>query len=314
MPELPEVESIARTLSFASCMQGPTLIDFKHSNYRLRFRYPTEEEIGCMLGMQLLHVYRRAKYLILIWGKRKGDKNQEYSMIIHLGMTGSLVFYDASQGSITELAFSMMKHGQSVEYMAKSGSYQNQKAILSHPHFCCKFSDDSSLIYCDPRRFGLVQLMESKNLPAWETDRQLGIEPLGQDFTGLYLHEKLKRHKNSVIKKSIMNQKIVVGIGNIYASEALFKAKISPTRVGYDITLAEAETLVGVSKEIMQLAIQKGGSTIRDYKNNDNRPGRFQESFAVYGRAGRICINCDSMISKCIIEGRATYWCESCQK
>ncbi len=320
MPELPEVESVAKTLSLSSCVAGPTLVNFKHSRYQLRSAYPTQEQIDQILGMQLIRVYRRAKYLILVWGQKTDQKQsfsqnkiQEWAMIIHLGMTGSLVFYRKNQRNILDLAAGIMDSSQIIR--KKTIILDQIESTISHPHFYCEFSDGSSLIYSDPRRFGLVQLIPVAGIARWEKHKELGVEPLSEEFTGSYLHNGLMRRKNSSIKRSLMDQKLVVGIGNIYTNEALFKARIIPTRASGSLILSEVEALVQASKEIIQLAIAKGGSTIRDYKNNDNQPGEFQNSLAVYGKKGEKCIRfCQGVIVKNMIEGRATYWCESCQK
>ncbi len=172
--------------------------------------------------------------------------------------------------------------------------------------------DDRALVYNDPRRFGLIALIETNTILSHKFFVNLGIEPFDKDFTPNYLKEKLKA-RQIPIKVTIMDNKVLVGVGNIYASEALFLANISPLRKANDLSLPEYERLVVAIKTVLQDAIDSGGSSIRDFMSIDNNEGYFQHNFAVYGRVGGSCRRCSVAIVKIYHGGRMTFFCPRCQ-
>ncbi len=170
--------------------------------------------------------------------------------------------------------------------------------------------DDFILRYNDPRRFGcIIYITELENNPILG---KLGPEPLEQDFTHDYLYQKIKTRKTP-IKQLIMDNTIVVGVGNIYACESLFLSKVSPLRNGQDVSLSECQTLVQNIKKVLQEAIAAGGSSLRDYKNAQGELGYFQQSHNVYGKAKKPCLTCSSIIQEIRLGQRNSFYCPQCQ-
>lgn len=211
---------------------------------------------------------------LLIWTPRGG-------MLSHLGMTGTW-------------------------RVAKPGEER------LHDHIYLHFSGNLRLAYRDPRRFGyfdFVQKPESSHPKL----KDLGPEPLSPAFTGESLWQSLRKKKTS-IKVAIMDQAVVVGVGNIYASEALFAAGIRPQRIAEKVTKAEAHLLVQEVKKILELSIEQGGSSISDFAQASGESGYFQNRFQVYGREAEPCVTCGQQVRAKILGGRNTFWCPRCQK
>ena len=201
-------------------------------------------------------------------------------LIIHLGMSGSL--------RITEDA-----------------------VIKKHDHIDIIFDDKSILKYCDPRRFGSFLWTDDPNNHFLL--KNLGPEPLGNTFNGKHLFETSRKRKTPV-KNFIMNSKVVVGVGNIYANEALFKAKIRPSRQAGKISLNQYETLSNEIVSVLRKSINKGGTTLRDFVRSNNKPGYFKNELMVYGRAGMTCKNCPSLLKEIRLAQRSTVYCPKCQR
>jgi formamidopyrimidine-DNA glycosylase len=202
-------------------------------------------------------------------------------IIIHLGMSGRLTL-------ITDKDIELKKHD----------------------HFDIIFNEHI-LRYNDPRRFGLIVYTE--HLDTHNLIHHLGPEPLEKDFTATYLMTKLHNKKSS-IKQLVMDNQIVVGVGNIYACESLFMAKILPTRTGMSIKADEAKLLVKSIKQVLKHAIELGGSTLRDYQTADGNLGYFQNVHQVYGKAGKACTKCGSLILDIRLGQRNSFYCPKCQK
>jgi formamidopyrimidine-DNA glycosylase len=194
---------------------------------------------------------------------------------------------------------------------------RNTKASVARdPHDHCEIDlvDGRTLIYRDPRRFGLLDLVEKNAEQTHPRLKSLGVEPLDQNaFSGKFLFS-ISRGRKVATKVFLMDQKIVVGVGNIYASEALYRAGIKPTRLAGKITQDEAERIVVSVREVLAAAIKAGGSTIRDFKQAGGSEGYFQTTFQVYDRAGKPCLKCGAPIRSQVIGGRNTFWCAKCQK
>ena len=216
--------------------------------------------------------------------KRRGkylllESSKEF-LIIHLGMSGSLRIAEQDQ-------------------------------IKKHDHIDIIFEDKTVLRYCDPRRFGCFLWTDNPNNHFLL--KHLGPEPLGNSFNGEYLFY-ASRKRSTPIKSFIMNSKIVVGVGNIYATEALFEAKIRPTRQAGKVSLKRYEAL---SKEIILIlrrSIDQGGTTLRDFVGGDNKPGYFKQRLKVYGRSKEKCLNCSKALKEIKIGQRSTVYCPYCQK
>jgi len=270
MPELPEVETTCRGIAPHINNQSVERVIIRQD----RLRWPVSTEIGQLLpGQKILNVYRRAKYLLIETGNG--------TLIIHLGMSGSLRVVDPKQ--IPE----------------------------KHDHIDIVFNNNICLRYKDPRRFGAF-LWSKQAINQHKLFKKLGPEPLSDIFNFEYIYPKT-RLKKSPIKSFIMDGHIVVGVGNIYASEALFLAKIHPKRAANNISKKRIENLVNAIKTILQDAIQQGGTTLKDFTNSEGKPGYFQQTLTVYGRTNKPCPICSTAIKVITIGQRSTFYCPKCQ-
>jgi formamidopyrimidine-DNA glycosylase len=231
---------------------------------------------------KILEVTRRARYLIINFDNKK-------SLIIHLGMSGKITL-------------------------------QHEFNKLKHDHFALEFAN-LWLIFNDPRRFGFIDLIENKNIKNHKMLSKLGPEPLSDEFNLSDLKEKLSRKKMN-IKTTMMDNEIVVGVGNIYINESLFDSKISPLRDANSLSDAELKKLISSIKKIIANAIELGGSSINDYVDAKGDLGNFQNSFKVYGRENKKscansegnCLLCKNLIRKIKQNGRSSFYCAQCQK
>ncbi len=275
MPELPEVETIKTSLINANIINGKITEIFR-SQYKLRT--PSTLDLKELTNLAIKKISRRARYLMI-------EFDNQTSLIIHLGMSGRLLLKTASPTA---------KH----DHFAIKINYQN---------------DDKWLIFNDPRRFGLIDLIDNQNIKQHQLLAKLGPEPLSTDFNHQYLANKLA-NKNINIKTSLMDNQIVVGVGNIYANESLFLSKILPLRSSKSINDAEIKNLVKSIKFILNQAIANKGSSINDYVDADGNIGNFQNNFKVYGRMNQNCIKCSNKIEKVMQNGRSSFFCQKCQK
>jgi formamidopyrimidine-DNA glycosylase len=199
-----------------------------------------------------------------------------------------------------------------VNHLGMTGSWREPESteFQKHDHVVFYFRSGFRLVFNDPRRFGLLELANRGVDNKWL--KHLAVEPFDAAFTGAYLFKQTRGIK-APIKNLIMDQRRVVGVGNIYASEALFLTGVKPTRRAERLTAREAERLAETIRAVLTRAIAAGGSTIRDYRNSQGESGRFQQQFAVYGRKGEECVNCAGVIKSKVLAGRNTFWCASCQ-
>jgi len=271
MPELPEVETTRLGLS-------PHITGLRVKSVLIRqakLRWPITPGLKkALIGQKILSVTRRGKYLLL--NVTKG------TIIIHLGMSGSLKLVDSGE------------------------------VHKKHDHFDITFNNSKTLRLHDPRRFGAVLWTTSPPLNH-SLLISLGPEPLEDEFNTDYLFQ-CSRKRRVAIKTFIMNSKIVVGVGNIYASEALFRAGIRPTVVAGKISKIRYQRLVNAIKDVLMAAIAEGGTTLRDFTNGEGKPGYFKQKLLVYGRAGELCTTCNKIIKHSKQNQRATYYCTHCQR
>ena len=203
------------------------------------------------------------------------------TLLIHLGMSGSL---------------RVVRRGE---------------VLRKHDHVDFDFGATRVLRYHDPRRFGLV--LWTSGGAAHPLLAHLGPEPLEEDFTAAYLRERA-RGRRVAVKPFLMDGKVVVGVGNIYASEALFRAGIRPGRAAGRLSMPDCARIVVATREVLRAAIREGGTTLRDFVGSDGEPGYFAQELAVYGRTGAPCRNCEAPIRQRVLGQRSTFWCPSCQK
>jgi len=239
-----------------------------------KLRWPVTPVVKKLKDLTVKAVTRRAKYILL--------KTEQGTFIIHLGMSGRLCLV------------------------------KDQIPFKKHDHLDFLLNNRYVLRYTDPRRFGSV-LWTTEDPLEHSLLANLGLEPLTLEFNANYLWAKCQG-KSAVIKQTIMDQKIVVGVGNIYANEALYLAKISPLRAARTLTVAECSALVKAIKKILTKAIKQGGTTLKDFLGSDGRPGYFKQKLLVYGREGEVCLLCDKPLSHARIGQRSTVYCLDCQK
>jgi formamidopyrimidine-DNA glycosylase len=268
MPELPEVETTLRGIE-------PYVADSvveRLSVYNGSLRWPVTQGISDIVkGQRVLSLSRRAKYLLL--------QLEHGSMMIHLGMSGSLRLADVNA--------------------------ERRK----HDHIEMHMSNGKCLRYHDPRRFGAWLWSENGHS---QLDH-LGPEPLTDEFSGERLFD-LSRKRKIAVKPFIMDNKTVVGVGNIYASEALFRSGIRPDRAAGRISLQRYDLLAGHIKDVLGSAIERGGTTLRDFVNGNGEPGYFQQTLRVYGRGGQPCSHCEKPLSEMRLGQRSSVFCSHCQR
>ena len=239
-----------------------------------KMRWPISDNINELIGLTIESVERRAKYLLL--------KTNQGCLVLHLGMSGT------------------------IRVIPKN------TPIAKHDHFDLVLQSGQALRLNDPRRFGAV-LWVTDNIDEHPLLSKLGPEPLLDDFQHGYLFEK-SRKKTVPIKTFIMNNNIVVGVGNIYANESLFQAGIAPTVAAGKVSKKRYDALTDIIKDVLAKAIKQGGTTLKDFTQADGRPGYFAQSLQVYGRGGEKCVTCDSILKEIKQGGRATVFCSNCQR
>ena len=239
-----------------------------------QLRWPVPvAQLEALQGEVLKSVQRRGKYIQLMF-------DSGY-VLLHLGMSGNVRIVCADE------------------------------AVKKHDHIDLAFANGSVLRLNDPRRFGCCLYQEGCDI-AHPLLEKLGPEPLSSDFEGDYLFLR-SRKKTQAIKTFIMDSQVVVGVGNIYAAEALFQAGIHPMRAAGTISKKRYIKLLHAIKEILSLAIEQGGTTLKDFVGSDGKPGYFKQKLHVYDREGEKCVQCDKMIKKITIAQRSTYYCGQCQ-
>jgi len=239
-----------------------------------RLRWPVPSEVKKAEGQLFVSLGRRGKYLLL--------RLEQGGLIIHLGMSGSLRIL------------------------------QQPLAPGKHDHVDVELENGVCLRFNDPRRFGAFLWVDGE-MDSHELLRNLGPEPLSIEFTTDYLYKR-SRVRRVAIKNFIMNGHIVVGVGNIYASEALFMAGIHPQRAAGRVSRQRYEGLVAAIRDVLDRAIKQGGTTLRDFVNSDGAPGYFAQELLVYDRAGSDCFQCGAPIRQKVIGQRSSYYCPVCQR
>jgi len=302
MPELPEVETTRRGLS--KHLVGATIKDVIIRNGNLRWPIPNNLP-KLLRGQTILSLTRRAKYLLADCGNG--------TLILHLGMSGSLRILPANTPPEKHDHFDLVLSKPSA---VRAELVEAQKSI--HPSTGSGRTDVESgdnikmMRLRDPRRFGAV-LWHSGDVHTPPLLAHLGPEPLEKDFNARYLYT-ATRKKTAAIKLVVMDNHIVVGIGNIYANEALFRAGIKPQLAAGKLSLPRCEQLVKEIKTTLTEAIKQGGSTLRDFVGSDGQPGYFQQNYWVYGRAGEPCRRCGGFIKQIKQGQRSSFYCSKCQK
>lgn len=282
MPELPEVETIVSGLK--KCLVGQKITSINFLDKKKFIGDPKQ-----VMNQEISDIERRAK-LIVVKLKNK------YNLVIHLKMTGQLIYKDKTYKI--------------------AGGHQSDELYLEvpnvHTRMIFSLSGGGKLFYNDLIRYGIIKVLTDD-----ETERmskyEFGPEPFSKEFSKNYFSAILDKAKTANIKKILMDQKKIAGVGNIYANEALYLAGIDPRRKAASLSKSEKDKLYDAVLKALKLGIQHLGASIRNYVNHEGKKGKMQELFKVYGRAGQKC-ECGSLVKKIQLNGRGTYYCPACQR
>lgn len=284
MPELPEVETIVSDLN--EKLKNKKIVAVKSLDKKVF--YLTSRDVKNILGKKIKAVKRRAKMIII--------ELADSHLIIHLKMTGQLVYQTKT---------SLITGGHPIVNQDKKLPNKFSRVIF-------RFNNNGILYFNDVRRFGWIKLMARDKFI--EFTGRLGVEPLSPDFTLEYFNKVLSRRSKTSIKKVLLDQKYISGIGNIYADESLFIARIKPFRKVNTLRAAEIKKLWQAIPKILKYAIKYRGTSFNDYVDAQGQAGNFVKYLKVYGRAEEKCRNCGGEVKKIKLGGRGTHWCDSCQK
>lgn len=276
MPELPEVETVMRGL--AARMDGRALAEVEARRPDLRWPLP-DGFAARLAGRRVVALRRRAKYILI-------DLDDGMSWMIHLGMSGRMLISDGAK-----------------------------PVLAAHDHVVFGTDDGTWVRFNDARRFGMMDLWPTDGIERHRLLKGIGPEPLGNAFSGPALESALAG-KHTPIKAALLDQKVVAGVGNIYACEALHRSGISPRRMALNVHGARAERLAAAVKTVLTEAIAAGGSSLRDHRQVSGELGYFQHTFRVYDRAGESCRtpDCTGTVARLVQAGRSTFYCPRCQR
>mgnify|MGYP003582214381 CR=1 FL=1 len=287
MPELPEVETVRRGL--AKLIIGKTVTSEIHDTEK-GFPNAPDDVTQFLIGATITDVRRRAKVLMI-------DLSTEYSLVIHLKMTGQLVF-------VGETRFGA---GHPNDSLVNELPDKSTRVTLA-------FADGSSLFFNDQRKFGWMRLMPTIEIPNIDFMQKVGPEPLSEEFTAKEFMQRFERRGKTNIKAALLDQSVIAGVGNIYADESLWGAKIHPKRLVNTITEQEFTSLYHELRDVMNLAVEKGGSSNHTYVNAEGQKGSYMDFARVFRREGLACPRCGTTIEKLRVAGRGTHICPFCQQ
>jgi len=280
MPELPEVETVRKGLE--PYMTGHVIAQADIRRPDLRWPFP-ENMAARLVGKRVERLRRRSKYILC-------DLDSGETLLIHLGMSGRMT-------------------------ISAPDKAEAHPALQKHDHVVIDMDNGARITFNDTRRFGAMDLLETKTAEQHKLLASLGPEPLGNSFDETYFVAALKG-KNTPIKSALLDQRIVAGLGNIYVCEALWRTGISPLNKAGKLTKARVASLVPAIRSVLNDAITAGGSSLKDYRRADGELGYFQHSFAVYGRENEPCKTegCKGVIKRVVQSGRSSFYCPKCQK
>ncbi len=342
MPELPEVETVRSGLN--RLLPGKRVKYVTH-NWAKSFPNAEEDVKWFLIGARIKKVARRAKILLI-------ELDSKYSLVIHLKMTGQLVFVKNNPSSVSsgEQNFGakasngpsrkrVTVKGVTQPLSRKAAASQSEQATWSveltgdedrwgagHPNdsLIGNLPDkstrvildfgDSKLFFNDQRKFGWMRLMPTAEVLNIDFMKRLGPEPLNADFTQTTFRERLSRRANTNIKAALLDQSVIAGIGNIYADESLWGAKIHPATLVKNLSFNKLNQLYDSMRKVLKLAIKKGGSTDRNYVDAEGKKGSYLSFAKVFRRNGQPCPRCGTIIEKIRVAGRGTHFCTKCQK
>jgi len=287
MPELPEVETVR--IGLQSLLPERRIVDVWH-DWAKGFPNAPADVTQFVIGAAAQQVRRRAKVLII-------DLSTEYSLVVHLKMTGQLVFRSSTE---------RFGAGHPNDSLIGELPDKSTRVVLI-------FADGSKLFFNDQRKFGWMRLLPTVEVEQLDFFQKVGPEPLAADFTDDAFITRLLRRKNSGIKAVLLDQTVVAGIGNIYADESLWGAKIHPETAVKNVPKVQLKKLYTCLRDVLQLSIEKGGSTDRNYVNHEGKRGSYLTFASVFRREGQPCPRCGTAIVKTRVAGRGTHTCPHCQ-
>lgn len=287
MPELPEVETVR--IGLEQLITGKKIAGVWH-DWAKGFPNSDSDVEQFAIGAEILAIKRRAKVLLI-------ELSSKYTLVIHLKMTGQLVY-------VGEERFGA---GHPNESLVGDLPDKSTRVIF-------EFTDDSKLFFNDQRKFGWVRLLPTAEVPNIDFMKKVGPEPLADDFTSEQFIERLKRRQNTSIKAALLDQSVIAGIGNIYADEGLWGAKIHPATPVKNIAHKDLDTLFAQLQAVLRLSIEKGGSSDKNYVNAEGKRGSYLTFANVFRREGKPCPRCTTTIEKSRVAGRGTHTCPKCQK
>jgi formamidopyrimidine-DNA glycosylase len=291
MPELPEVETIRLGLLGRVCNKRIEQVEIRCNRIVLR---PRPHEMAAALGGQMIRdIQRRGKFLLFEF--------DELRLLVHLGMSGQLTYWDKTQRDDESF------------FVTVTGLQQaHQHAVDKHTHVSFYFADGNAMHYRDIRQFGKWRLYRSEAFHEAREFWQLGLEPLDKGYT---LPKFLERFQNRKlrIKSLLLNQAFVAGVGNIYADEALFEAGLHPERLSHSLSAVEKQCLFCAIPKVLRRGLKHGGTSFQNYFNADGQAGTNQERLRVYGREGEKCRHCRTSIVRIVVSQRGTHFCPRCQ-
>lgn len=288
MPELPEVETVRRGLE--RLLPGRVVQAVTHDTDK-SFPNAPADVAAFLVTASVLAVRRRAKVLII-------DLSSDYSLVIHLKMTGQLVFRS------DDVRFGA---GHPNNSLVGDLPDRSTRVILT-------FTDGSRLFFNDQRKFGWMRLMHTAAVPGLDFFRKVGPEPLAADFTWQQLRDRLHRRPNTGVKAALLDQTVIAGVGNIYADESLWGAKVHPRTLVKDVSDTQIKALYAALRAVLVLSIEKGGSTDKNYVDAEGRRGSYLTFANVFRREGQPCPRCGTTITKTKVAGRGTHLCPHCQQ
>lgn len=287
MPELPEVETVRRGL--AKLIIGKVVTTESHDTEK-SFPNASADVQEFLLGATIIDIRRRAKVLMI-------DLSTGYSLLIHLKMTGQLVFVGETRFGAGHPSDSLI------------GALPDKSTRVE-----LTFADGSKLFFNDQRKFGWMRLMPTVEIPNINFMRKVGPEPLADDFTPEEFMQRFTRRAKTTIKAALLDQTVVAGVGNIYADESLWGAKVHPQRLVQSVSEQEFSTLFHELRAVMNLAVEKGGSSNHTYVNAEGKKGSYMDFARVFRRERLPCPRCGTTIEKLRVAGRGTHICPHCQQ
>lgn len=288
MPELPEVETVRAGLR--ELIVGKLFKTVSNDNPKSFPNAPTDVQLF-LIGSEVIAVKRRAKVLLI-------ELSSDYTLVIHLKMTGQIVYVSKAT-----------RFGAGHPNDSLVGSLPDRSTRVEFT-----FEDESKLYFNDQRKFGWVRLIPTSEVPNMAFMMKVGPEPLTADFTSKVFRERLDRRKNTSIKAAILDQTVLAGVGNIYADESLWGAKIHPTTLVRNVSDSKRNALYTEIRFVMNLSIEKGGSSNRNYVNAEGKKGGYMDFARVFRREGQPCPRCGTTVIKIRVAGRGTHICPKEQK